>query len=119
MTERNAVLEPAVEPASKPARPATIEPEEKSERRTRLAPQWKVILHNDDVTTFEFVIELLRTLFKKNAAEAVRLTFEVHSSGSALVTITTFEHAELYCDQVKSLARPRGFPLVATMEPAD
>ena len=96
-----------------------LEPEQETTARTQLAPQWKVILHNDDVTTFEFVIELLRTLFHKPQAEAVRLTFEVHESGSALVTITTFERAELYCEQVKSLARPRGYPLVATMEPAD
>lgn len=97
----------------------TADPEVETREKTRLAPQWKVILHNDDITTFEFVIELLRTLFKKPHAEAVRLTFEVHESGSAIVAITTFEHAELYCDQVKSLARPRGFPLVASMEPAD
>ena len=106
--------------SSRPARKLTVvEPEQETSSTTRLAPQWKVILHNDDVTTFEFVIDLLRTLFKKPAAEALRLTQEVHDSGSALITITTFEHAELYVDQVKSLARPRGFPLVASMEPAD
>jgi ATP-dependent Clp protease adaptor protein ClpS len=96
-----------------------LEPREETLDRTRLAPQWKVILHNDDVTTVEFVVQLLRTLFHKPADEAVRLTWEVHESGSALITVTTFERAELYCEQVKSLARPRGFPLVASMEPAD
>lgn len=98
---------------------AVIEPEVDTHTTTRLAPQWKVILHNDDITTFDFVIDLLKSLFKKSPAEAVRLTNEVHERGLAIVTITTFEHAELYCDQVKSLARPRGFPLTATMEPAD
>jgi ATP-dependent Clp protease adaptor protein ClpS len=78
-----------------------------------------VILHNDDVTTFDFVIDLLITLFRKPHLEAVRLTYEVHESGSALVVVTSFERAELYLEQVRSLARPRGFPLVATMEPAD
>jgi len=99
----------------------TLEPEVEVETRdsARLAPRWKVILHNDDVTTFDFVIDLLITLFRKPHAEAVRLTFEVHQSGSALVSVTSFERAELYLDQVRSLARPRGFPLVATMEPAD
>lgn len=95
-----------------------LEVEQDVESRTRLAPQWKVILHNDDVTTFEFVIELLRTLFHKNALEAVKLTSEVHETGSALITVTTFERAELYVEQVRSLARPRGFPLKASMEPA-
>jgi ATP-dependent Clp protease adaptor protein ClpS len=98
------------------AAPAVPETETKDE--VRLAPRWKVILHNDDVTTFAFVIELLRTVFRKPNAEAVRLTREVHERGSALITVTSFEHAELYVDQVRSLARPRGFPLTATMEPA-
>jgi len=65
------------------------------------------------------VIELLITQFRRPSAEAVGLTFEVHRSGSALVAVTSFERAELDLDQVRSLARPRGFPLVVTMEPAD
>lgn len=97
----------------------TLEPDVETRDSTRLAPRWKVLLHNDEVTTFDFVIDLLVTLFRKPHAEAVRLTFEVHESGSALITVTSFERAELYLEQVRSLARPRGFPLVATMEPAD
>lgn len=92
-------------------------PETKTEETTRLVPRWKVLLLNDDVTTFDFVIEMLITLFRKERAEAVRLTHEIHNSGSALITVTSQERAELYLDQVKSLARPRGFPLTATMEP--
>jgi ATP-dependent Clp protease adaptor protein ClpS len=92
-----------------------IEPGTKS--KTRLAPRWKVLLLNDDVTTFQFVIDLLRSLFHKEHAEAVRLTHEIHESGSALITVTSREHAELYLEQVRSLARPRGFPLTATTEP--
>lgn len=85
--------------------------------RSRLAPQWKVLLLNDDVTTFEFVIGLLIGLFKKPHGEAVRLTREVHETGSAVVEITSLERAELYVEQVRSLARPRGFPLTAVLEP--
>ena len=94
-------------------------PEQETEEKTRLAPRWKVILHDDDVTTFEFVIQLLVTLFHKEITEAVRLTYEVHETGSALVTVTSFERAELYVEQVRSLARPQGFPLTATIEPAE
>ena len=100
-------------------KPAVAEPEQETVERTRLAPRWKVILHNDDVTTFEFVTELLKSLFHKPQAEAVRLTNEVHNTGSALIVVVSFERAELYLEQVRSLARPRGFPLTATMEPAD
>jgi len=94
-----------------------LTPGTESEEQTRLAPRWKVILLNDDVTTFAFVIELLVTLFKKERIEAVRLTHEIHETGSALITVTTLERAELYVEQVRSLARPRKFPLSATIEP--
>ncbi len=93
-------------------------PEAETTERTELAPQWKVLLLDDDVTTVEFVIWLLKKIFQKPHTEAVRLTSEVHDSGSALITVTNLERAELYVEQVRSLARPRGFPLTATMEPA-
>ena len=88
------------------------------EDRTELAPQWKVLLLDDDTTTFEFVIWLLMTLFRKPRLEAIELTFEIHETGAALVTVTNLERAELYVEQVHSLARPRGFPLTAEIEPA-
>jgi ATP-dependent Clp protease adaptor protein ClpS len=97
----------------------TVVPDQETEEKTRLAPRWKVILLNDDVTTFEFVIRLLVGLFHKEQEEAVRLTYEIHLTGSALITVTSQERAELYLQQVRSLARPRGYPLTATMEPAE
>ena len=97
--------------------PTLVDPDTGTEEDTRTSPFWRVLLHNDDVTTFDFVIELLRTLFFKDADEAVRLTNEVHERGIAIVARTHRERAELYVDQVRSLARPRGFPLRATIEP--
>lgn len=96
---------------------AVLEPEVETKSRTRVAPRWKVVLLNDDVTTFEFVTDLLVTLFRKDATEAKRLTHEVHNHGSAVITVTSLERGELYVEQVRSLARPRGYPLVATLEP--
>jgi ATP-dependent Clp protease adaptor protein ClpS len=92
-------------------------PDVETQDKTRLIPRWKVILHNDDVTTFEFVIALLIGIFQKKYDEAARLTQEVHDSGSAVVAITSQERAELYVEQVRSLARPRGFPLATSIEP--
>ena len=63
------------------------------------------------------MIELLIAIFEKKRPEAVRLTWEIHYTGSALVTVTTLERAELYVEQVRSKARPRGYPLAATIEP--
>ena len=96
--------------------PTTVEPE--TEERTGLAPQYKVLLLDDDVTTVEFVVWLLVSLFRKSRTEAVDLTWEIHHTGSALITVTNLERAELYVEQVHSLARPRGYPLTATLEPA-
>jgi ATP-dependent Clp protease adaptor protein ClpS len=95
----------------------TLLPDVETRVETRVAPRWKVILLNDDVTTFEFVIDLLVRLFHKEWREAVRLTHEVHETGSAVVEITSFERAELYVEQIRSTARPSGFPLCATLEP--
>jgi ATP-dependent Clp protease adaptor protein ClpS len=89
---------------------------ERTEEETRLSPPWRVILHNDDVTTQDFVVWLLITLFAKPRAEAVTLMLQVHNVGSATVVVCPQERAELYVEQVKSLARPRGFPLTATAE---
>jgi ATP-dependent Clp protease adaptor protein ClpS len=90
----------------------------RTEERTSLAPQWKVLLHDDDTTTMEFVVWLLGEVFGKEPPEAMRLMLEVHNEGVALITVTTLERGELYLEQVRSLARPRGFPLVASLEPA-
>lgn len=92
-------------------------PETAVQNETRTLPNWKVILLNDDITTFEFVTDLLVRLFHKPHTEAKRLTREVHETGSALIVVTNLERAELYVEQIRSLARPRGFPLTATMEP--
>lgn len=100
---------------------ATIEetrPTTDTAARPRTMPQYKVILLNDDVTTFEFVTGLLISVFGKTSEQAQALTLEVHNKGSALITVTNLERAELYVEQVRSLARPRGFPLAATIEPA-
>lgn len=98
--------------------PGTITlPEQHTEVRTRHEPRWKVILHNDNVTTMQFVVALLVQLFHKREPEAYRLMLEVHERGLAVVEWTHQERAELYVEQIHSLARPRGFPLTATIEP--
>ncbi len=88
------------------------------EQRTDLAARWKVLLHNDDVTTMEFVVWLLVRIFSKPPEEAVHLMLEIHQQGQALVTVTSLERGELYVEQVHSLARPRGYPLTASLEKA-
>ena len=93
--------------------------ETKPEERTQLAPLWKVVLHDDPVTSFEFVVVVLRTVFAKTANEAYRITREAHDTGAAVADVLPLETAEFRRDQVHSLARQQGFPLTVTLEPAD
>ena len=86
---------------------------------TALAPRWKVIVHDDPVTSFEFVLGVLRRVFSKTQQEAQRITREAHDTGSALVDVLPLEQAEFRCEQVRSLARAQHFPLTLTLEPAD
>lgn len=77
---------------------------------------YRVILHNDDYTTMEFVIEVLKKIFKKSGDEAEAIMWTVHEKGQAICGVYTYEIAETKVEQVKVLARQNGFPLLATFE---
>ena len=84
---------------------------------TDLAANWKVIFHNDDVTTFEFVISALMRFFAYDYGRALDLTREVHFTGAAVVAVLPFEDAEFKQEQITSVARGAGYPLCVTIEP--
>ena len=83
-----------------------------------LNPDYHVIMHNDEVTPMDFVVYLLTSIFEHSTPTAVKLMLEVHHTGSAVVATLPQEVAELRCEQVHSLARPRGFPLTCSIEKA-
>jgi ATP-dependent Clp protease adaptor protein ClpS len=79
---------------------------------------FKVLFHNDDKTTMEFVVAVLVEIFRKDQESAVKIMMEVHEKGIGLVAVEPYERAEFHRDQVVSLARPRGYPLAVSIEPA-
>ncbi len=81
-------------------------------------PPFKVVFLNDDKTTMEFVVHVLRTVFGKDLDTAVRLMLEVHHTGATTVAILPKELAELRQLQTHSAARAAGFPLRCVIEPA-
>lgn len=85
--------------------------------RTARPRLYKVILHNDDFTTMEFVIEVLTTVFAKPVEEAERLMLQVHHAGACVAGVYTREVAETKVDTVERMARAAEFPFLATMEP--
>ncbi len=78
--------------------------------------RFKVLLHNDDYTTMDFVIYILKKVFNKTEGEAVQIMMNIHKNGIGLCGIYTAEVAETKVVMVKNLARKEGFPLKCTME---
>lgn len=89
------------------------------ERRKAKRPRlYKVLLHNDDFTTMEFVVDILVRYFHKTTSEATRVMLEVHRDGLGLAGIFTYEVAETKVAQVTAEARQEGMPLKCTVDPA-
>lgn len=84
---------------------------------TALAPRYRVICHDDPVTTMEFVIHVLMRVFKKDVNEATELMLEVHKTGAATVAVMPLEEAEFRVEQAHALAKTAKYPLKFTYEP--
>lgn len=78
--------------------------------------QFRVLLHNDDYTTMDFVIDVLMVIFGKNIEEATAIMLSVHERGLGTCGVFTEEVAETKVAQVHDRARKAGFPLRCSME---
>jgi len=83
---------------------------------TTIAPRWKILLHNDDYHTMEFIIMMIQKVFRKNMSDALQHTLEIHTKGVTVATVCSKERAELYLEQVSSIHEDRLGPLQCTME---
>lgn len=87
-----------------------------SEIRLEKPPLYKVVLHNDDFTTMEFVVYVLRTVFHRADAEAFEIMFKVHTEGIGIAGIYTYEIATMKAEKAMNLARAQEFPFLCTVE---
>jgi ATP-dependent Clp protease adaptor protein ClpS len=92
--------------------------ESRLEEELEEPPMYKVLLHNDDYTTMEFVVDVLQSVFHKTPAEANQIMLLIHRSGNGVCGIFTCEEAETKVEMVHHLARKNGFPLQCSMEEA-
>jgi len=77
---------------------------------------YKVLLHNDDYTTMEFVVHVLMTVFHRNVEVATQIMLNVHKKGVGLCGVYTYEVAETKVETVTRMARENGHPLKCTMQ---
>ena len=80
---------------------------------------YRVLLHNDNYTTMEFVVEILVHIFHKTIEGATQIMLNVHEKGIGVCGVYTFEVAETKVDTVHNIARDHGFPLRCSMEKDD
>lgn len=89
----------------------------KTREKTKKPRLYKVVLHNDDYTTQEFVVAVLMQYFHKQREEATRLMLYVHTKGRAVAGAYPYDVAESKVEKVTRVARENGHPLMLTMEP--
>lgn len=92
----------------------SVETIEKPSITRKLAPRYRVLLHNDDYNSMEYVVQvLLSTIPSLTQPQAVSIMMEAHSNGLALVISCALEHAEFYCESLNN------YGLTSTIEPDD
>lgn len=87
-----------------------------SETRLEKPPLYKVVLHNDDFTTMEFVVFILSHVFLRSDLEAFSIMLKVHKEGIGIAGVYTFEVANMKAEKAMNLARAHEYPLLCTVE---
>lgn len=93
-------------------------PEIKTEQEFRTPRMYRVIIHNDDYTTMDFVVEILMSVFNKPATEATLIMLDVHKKGQGVCGVYTYDVAITKVGQVHQLAKIHEFPLHCSCEEA-
>jgi len=101
-----------------PEREREFEEDVATESRERLKkpPLFRVLLHNDDYTTMEFVIEVLKKVFGKSDGDAFQIMWAVHTQGLGCAGVYTYEIAEMKIEKATQMARAQEYPLLCTLE---
>ena len=88
----------------------------RTERKLQKPKLYKVLLHNDDYTTMEFVVFILMSIFHRSETDAVQIMLHVHKNGLGVAGVYTREVAETRVGHVEALAREHEFPLRCSIE---
>lgn len=97
-----------------PDNPTDLLPETKI--RLEKPKLFKVLLHNDDFTTMEFVVFVLNYVFQRSEAESVLIMLKVHNEGVGIAGVYPYDVAYMKQLKAMNLAKAREYPLLATLE---
>lgn len=88
-----------------------------TDEKTKLAPMYWIVMHNDPVTTMDFVVDTLINVFGYDQGQAFETMYLIHTTALAKIAVLPLEHAETKVTGVHQSARINGFPLTCTIEP--
>jgi ATP-dependent Clp protease adaptor protein ClpS len=100
-----------------PGDTAVAIPKARTAKKVAKPPLFKVLLHNDDFTTMEFVVEVLQAVFHHDITGATRIMLHIHQRGVGVAGTYSMEIAETKAEKVMSMAREAEYPLLCTVEP--
>lgn len=103
--------------ATKPS--GSTETISETRQQTKKPPMYKVLFHNDDYTTMEFVVSVLMTIFHHSEASSFKIMMHIHTNGIGVAGVYTKEVAETKVAQTISSARKNEYPLEVTIEAVD
>ena len=98
---------------------AAVVTEPRTREKLKRPPLYKVLFHNDNYTTREFVVAVLQQVFHRGESEAVQIMLHVHYNGVGVAGVYTHDVAETKIRTVEKLAKENDFPLRLSMEPED
>ncbi len=97
----------------------TVKPRTKAKAKTERPKLWKVILLNDDYTPREFVVTVLKSVFRMTEDQAFKVMMTAHRRGACVVAVYTRDVAETKATRATEAGRSKGYPLQFTTEPEE
>ena len=99
--------------------PTQVQPRSKLKPKTQRPKLWKVILLNDDYTPREFVVMVLKAVFRMNESQAYRVMMTAHQKGACVIAVFTKDVADTKAKEATELGKSKGYPLYFTTEPEE
>jgi len=96
-----------------------VKPRTKTKPETQQPKLWKVILLNDDYTPREFVVQVLKAVFRMNEGQAYRVMMTAHQKGACVIAVFTKDVADTKAKEATELGKSNGYPLFFTTEPEE